>query len=111
MQRDDLGGQRPGTYALLTDSLVRAAYDVATTADLVREGTIEGRDDEVEVGHADLQGVLCEFTSRWQTGADALIRRQHDIADRLARMVEGYLEQEAQAASGFSWGGGRSGSS
>ncbi len=87
---------------------MRAAYDVAATADLVREGTIEGHDDGVDVGHADLQGVLSEFTSRWQTGADALILRQHDIADRLAGMVEGYLEGEAQAARGFSWGGGRS---
>lgn len=110
MQPDDFASQGPGTYAVLTDSLVRAAYDVEATADLVREGTIDGRDDDVDVGHATLQGVLSEFTSRWQTGADALILRQHDIADRLARVVEGYLEQEAQAATGFSRGATRSGS-
>lgn len=90
-------------YAVVADSLVRAAYDVVATADLVRQGTIEGSDDAVDVGHAGLTESLAEFTSRWQTGADALIRQQHDMADRLKRVVQSYLEQEAQAANGFSW--------
>lgn len=106
MQPSPSGARGSGTYAVLADSLVRAAYDIAATADLVRQGTIDASDDAVDVGHPGLASTLSEFTSRWQTGADALIRREHDIAERLTRVVESYLEQEAQAARGFTWGAG-----
>ena len=109
MQPQPSGIHPSNGYAVVADSLVRAAYDIATTADLVRHGRIEGSDDAVDVGHSGLTTVLSEFTSRWQTAADTLIRQQHDIVDRLNRVVESYLEQEAQAVNGFSWGIDRSG--
>ena len=109
MQPRPTGIQASNGYAVVADSLMRAAYDIAATADLVRRGTIEGSDDGVDIGHTGLASVLSEFTSRWQTGADALIRQQHDIVDRLSRVVDSYLELEAQAVNGFSWGADRSG--
>ncbi|WP_295695618.1 hypothetical protein [Lapillicoccus sp.] len=109
MQPSPHGVHGSSGYAVVADSLVRAAYDIAATATLVRQGTIEVSDDAVDVGHPGLASTLAEFTSRWQTGADALIRRQHDIVDRLGRVVESYLEQEAQAINGFSWVADRSG--
>ena len=109
MQPRSPGSHASNGYAVVADSLVRAAYDIAATASMVRQGTLEGSDDAVDVGHSGLASTLSEFTSRWQTGSDALIRQQHDIVDRLNRMVESYLEQEAQAVNGFSWVVDRSG--
>ncbi len=85
----------------MADSLVRAARDIRVTADVVRDKLVEGLDDDAEIGHEELQEVLAEFTSRWQTGADDLIHRQHDIADRITDCAKGYLDREADSTAAY----------
>ena len=96
MRGDEAGGGS-GTYLVVADSLVRAARDIRVTADVVRDGLVAGLDDEAEIGHEELQEILAEFTSRWQSGADELIHRQHGIADRITDCARGYLDREADS--------------
>ena len=102
-------GAGGGGYAVVADSLRRAARDVRVTADIVREGAILGLDDAVDVGHDELQGTLEEFASRWQTGAEELIHRQYSIAERLTSVVGSYLEQEAASSAAYRAAGGGQG--
>lgn len=89
------------SYLVVADSLVRAARDVRVVADAVREGVLLGLDDSVDVGHQQLQAALADFASRWQTGAEELIHRQHSIADRLTSVVASYLDQEATSMAAY----------
>ncbi len=100
MRGDEAGGGS-GTYLVVADSLVRAARDIRVTADVVRDGLAESVDDDVVIGHEELQEALTEFTSRWQAGADELIHRQHDIADRITDCARTYLDREADSTAAY----------
>ena len=88
-------------FLVVLDSLVQAASDVRRTSDAVRDGLVGALDDEVTVGHDDLQGVLGKFVERWQLGLDALLGGQHDIADRLDACVVSYASTDRAAAASY----------
>lgn len=98
---DGSGSPSGEGFVLVAEELVRAALDVRRVAAMVRDGWVSGLDDGVDVGADELQATLDEFCSRWQVGTDALINRQHDIADRLTCCVEAYLEQDASSRAAY----------
>ena len=88
-------------FLVVLDSLVRAASDIRCTSDAVRDGLVGALDDDVAVGHDQLQGVLAEFGERWQRGLDSLLGGQHDIADRLDACVAAYASTDRAATSSY----------
>ena len=88
-------------FLVVLDSLVRAASDIRRISDAVRDGFVEALDDEVAVGHDQLQADIDEFVSRWQSGLAALLGRQHDIADRLEACVAAYAATDRAATESY----------
>ena len=88
-------------FLVVLDSLVGAASDIRRIADAARDGLVGALDDEVAVGHDELQGAMTEFGERWQQGLDSLLGGQHDIADRLAASVAAYASTDQAASSAY----------
>lgn len=88
-------------FVVVADSLMRAVTDIRVVADWVRDGTVEGLDDGVSVGHDRLQGVLGDFCARWNQGVKDLIHGDEDIATSLRAAVEDYLRVDDAAAGTF----------
>ena len=88
-------------FLVVLDSLLQAASNIRRISDAVRDGFVEALDDEVAVGHDQLQAEVGEFVARWQSGLAALLNGQHDIADRLDACVAAYASTDEAATDSY----------
>lgn len=80
------------------DSLVGAAAGVRRIVAMVQDRTVEGLDDEAQVGHSALASTLADFCARWQQGIGALVYDQEQVAVRLEKSAKTYLGSDVRAA-------------
>ncbi len=67
---------------------MRCVYDIRVVSASVREGTVEGLDDGVDVGHEELGRVVGDFCDRWNQGLTVLVGGNEWLGDQLAEAVE-----------------------
>lgn len=94
-------GDGEGYYAVVADSLMRAAVRIRVITAGVRDGTVEALDDDVDVGHVRLATVLADFCARWNQGAKKLVGDSDVIAQAVRTAVERYLDSDLEAKTVF----------
>ena len=89
------------SFSYVADTLMRCVYDIRVVSASVREGTVDGLEDGVDVGHEELGRVVGDFCARWSQGLKVLVGGNEGLGDQLAEAVGGYVAADEAAAGVF----------
>lgn len=89
------------SFGYAADSLMRCVVDLRVVSTSVREGTVDGLDDGVDFGHADLGRVAGDFCARWSQGVEVLVGGNEWLGDTLTEAVRTDVSADEDASAAF----------